>query len=357
MQRMVTSTVHALSFHSPRAIFFSGVVYRGRPCGRCPARSARFLHSAMARRADRTCLTATPTLRMHPEPGVHSTISDFRRARRNLPRDATVGFVPTMGALHEGHADLFRRARRECDVVVGSVFVNPAQFAPHEDLDRYPRQLQRDLDLLATEGLVDLLFAPTRGEMYPPEHRIYVDPVGFDELPEGAARPGFFRGVATVVTKLLNVVQPDLAFFGQKDALQCVLVKRLVEDLNMPVEVVVSETRREADGLAMSSRNAYMSEEERAAAPAVYLSLKAAAEARRRAVEDGRQASRQELVAAAEAVLSSEPLVSSVDYLSVGSSATMEELDEVGPAGAIISVAARLGSVRLIDNVVLPPLR
>lgn len=287
---------------------------------------------------------------------MHSTIADFRRARRALPRESSIGFVPTMGALHAGHVDLFRRARSECDVVVGSVFVNPAQFAPHEDLDRYPRQLERDLELLATEGLVDLVFAPTRSEMYSPAHRVYVDPSGFDELAEGASRPGFFRGVATVVTKLLNVVQPDRAYFGQKDALQCVLVKRLVEDLNIPVEVVVSETRREADGLALSSRNAYMSPPERAAAPAVHLALQAAAEARARAAEAGRHASRQELVAAAEAILSAQPLVTSVDYLSVGCPTTMEELDEIGEAGAVISVAVRLGAVRLIDNVVLPPI-
>ncbi|CAM9511982.1 unnamed protein product [Ectocarpus sp. 6 AP-2014] len=349
---MVSIVLRTLSNQSRRSLLRRGEVCRRRVTA--PLVSPSLLHAAAAPRATMST-PATPTAE-HSEPGVFSTIADFRRARRSLPHDASVGFVPTMGALHEGHLDLFRRARRECDIVVGSVFVNPAQFAPHEDLDRYPRQLEQDLQLLGGEGLVDLVFAPTREEMYSPDHRIYVDPLGFDDLPEGVARPGFFRGVATVVTKLLNVVQPDLAFFGQKDALQCVLVKRLVEDLNMPVTVVVSETTREADGLAMSSRNAYMSAEERAAAPAVYLSLRAAADARQRGADAGRNASRKELVAAAEEVLSAQPLITSVDYLSVGSPATMEELEEIGQAGAVVSVAVRLGSVRLIDNVVLPPL-
>eukprot|EP00752_Nemacystus_decipiens_P006924 g6217.t1 len=297
------------------------------------------------------------TIVTNTEPDVCSTIADFRRARREFPRSATVGFVPTMGALHDGHADLFRRARAECDIVVGSVFINPTQFAPHEDLDRYPRQLEQDIELLASEGLADVVFAPTKEEMYSPDHRMYVDPVGFDDLPEGIARPGFFRGVVTIVTKLLNVVQPDLAYFGQKDALQCISIKKLVEDLNMPVGVVVCETTREPDGVAMSSRNAYMAPEERAAAPVVYLSLQAAADARKRAVDAGRHASRKEILAAVEAVLSAEPLVTTIEYLSVGCPVTMAELEEVGREGAIVSLALRMGAVvRLIDNIVLPPL-
>ncbi|CAM9486750.1 unnamed protein product, partial [Choristocarpus tenellus] len=280
----------------------------------------------------------------------HSSRSNINY-HRALARDAVVGFVPTMGALHDGHADLFRQAREQCDVVVGSVFVNPTQFAPHEDLDSYPRQLELDIELLASEGLVDLIFAPTREVMYSENHKMYLDPVGFDDLPEGKARPGFFRGVATVVTKLLNMVQPTKAYFGQKDALQCVLVKRLVEDLNIDVDVVVGETCREADGLAMSSRNVYLDQAQRTAAPVVYRSILAAVEEHRRA--DGRQATRMEMVAAAEAVLAAEPLVTGVDYISIGSPHTMEEVEVVGPEGAVVSAAVRLGGVRLIDNNVI----
>ncbi|CAM9524440.1 unnamed protein product [Discosporangium mesarthrocarpum] len=274
---------------------------------------------------------------------------------RALAHDAVVGFVPTMGALHEGHVNLFRLAREECDIVIGSIFVNPAQFAPHEDLDRYPRQLDADIELLSSEGLVDLVFAPTREEMYGENHRVYVDPIGFDDLPEGKARPGFFRGVATVVTKLFNLVQPNKAFFGQKDALQCVVIKRLVEDLNMDIEVVIGPTCRESDGLAMSSRNAYLDPSARAAAPIVHRSLLAAAEAHGQAVEEDRRVTREELVATVEAALATEPLVTEVDYISVGSPENMEELQAVGPPGAVLSIAVRLGAVRLIDNIVIGP--
>ncbi|CAM9515819.1 unnamed protein product, partial [Phaeothamnion confervicola] len=171
------------------------------------------------------------------EVAVYHTIGGFRAARRSLPLGKTVAFVPTMGALHEGHLSLFHRARRESDVVVASIFVNPTQFAPHEDLDKYPRQLETDRALLQREGLADMIFAPSPKEMYAPHHCVFVDPIGFDALPEGMARPGFFRGVATVVCKLFNVVQPDKAIFGQKDALQCVLIRRMVE-VRFPVFVI-----------------------------------------------------------------------------------------------------------------------
>jgi pantoate--beta-alanine ligase len=178
------------------------------------------------------------TAKDEPAVPIYSTISSFRTARAALGK--TVGFVPTMGALHEGHLALFRRARAENDVVVASIFVNPTQFAPHEDFGLYPRQLVQDVALLAAEGLADAVFAPSKEDMYGPHHCVYADPQGMELLPEGAARPGFFRGVATVVAKLFNIVQPTRAYFGQKDALQCVVIRRLVADLNFPIEVSIT---------------------------------------------------------------------------------------------------------------------
>jgi pantoate--beta-alanine ligase len=182
------------------------------------------------------------TAKDEPAVPIYSSISSFRTARAALGK--TVGFVPTMGALHEGHLALFRRARAENDIVVASIFVNPAQFAPHEDFGLYPRQLVQDVALLAAEGLADAVFAPSKEDMYGPHHCVYADPQGMEQLPEGAARPGFFRGVATVVAKLFNIVQPTRAYFGQKDALQCIVIRRLVADLNFPIEVSLTFTPR-----------------------------------------------------------------------------------------------------------------
>lgn len=280
---------------------------------------------------------------------IHQTISSIRKARNALS-EKSVGFVPTMGALHDGHLSLVREARAKNDVVVASLFVNPTQFGPNEDLDKYPRQFERDAELLEQFG-VDHLFAPPTNEiMYGANHITYVDPQGFDEIPEGIKRPGFFRGVATIVTKLFNIVNPTRAYFGQKDAAQCCLIKRIVEDLNMDIEVCVLETVREDDGLAMSSRNAYLSVEERAASPIVYQALCAA---QKTFTDRKSHLTSTELKDAVVAKLTSEPLVSEIQYVSIDDTETMKPIDIVGDTGAVVSLACVVGSVRLIDNIVL----
>ncbi|OQR92979.1 pantoate beta-alanine ligase [Achlya hypogyna] len=278
-------------------------------------------------------------------------IASFRQARAAVPAGSTVGFVPTMGGLHAGHMSLIAEAKATCDVVVSSVFVNPAQFGPNEDFDKYPRTFEADMAALRAQG-VDIVFVPTTSVMYLPDHRTYVDPTGFDDVPEGTCRPGFFRGVATVVAKLFNIVAPTHAFFGQKDAVQCVVIKRLIEDLNFPIDLRVLDTKREADGLAMSTRNQYLSPSERSAAKVLYAGL-------RQAKIDFDAAPGPTIPAAVlratiETIYRAEPLVGEIQYISVGSKETMEELDEVDTnAGAVISVAVTVGKCRLIDNIVL----
>ncbi|MFI4963892.1 MAG: pantoate--beta-alanine ligase [Caulobacterales bacterium] len=270
------------------------------------------------------------------------TIADFRAARRSL---ADLGLVPTMGYLHDGHLSLVARARSECDAVAVSIFVNPTQFGPHEDLARYPRDLPRDLGLLEAAG-VDLVFAPDPEEMYPPGFDIRIEVGGVTGVLEGAVRPGHFSGVATVVAKLFNVVQPTRAYFGQKDAQQSVVIRKLARDLDMPVEVVVAPTVREADGLALSSRNSYLTPPQRAAAPAIHQALIAARDlftAGERDAEALRGAMRQ--------VIAWQPDLQ-VDYVSVADPTTLRELAEVGRQ-ALASLAVRLGATRLIDNLLL----
>ncbi|HZV79250.1 MAG TPA: pantoate--beta-alanine ligase [Candidatus Binatus sp.] len=269
-----------------------------------------------------------------------ATVAEMRRVRRSLP--APVGFVPTMGALHAGHLSLVTRARSECASVVASIFVNPLQFGPNEDFDRYPRTPERDTQLL-TEAGVDVIFAPERSEMYPPDAQFIVVPAALAEHLEGERRPGFFTGVATVVLKLFNIVAPDVAYFGQKDAQQLAVVSRMVRDLFVPVRIAACPTVRENDGLAMSSRNAYLEVEQRAAAPRLHAALTQIA----RALESGQR----DVAAAtvqAEAVLP--PL--KLDYLAVVDPAVFEPL-RAAPAGAdLLAVgAAFAGSTRLIDNV------
>lgn len=263
----------------------------------------------------------------------------------------TVGFVPTMGALHVGHKSLYDCARTENDILIGSIFVNPTQFGPNEDLDRYPRTPMADCELLAAAG-VDAVFMPTPADMYGPHHRTWVVPGGFDHLPEAADRPGHFRGVATVVAQLLNLARPHRSYFGQKDALQCAVLRRVAADLRLPGEIVVRPTVREADGLALSSRNAYLTGPgEREAATVLYKALLA--------MQEKRESSGTPVVKSAELkhvgmkILKAEPLISSIQYLSIGSKETMEEIEEVGEDGAVVSLAVKLGSVRLIDNIVL----
>jgi pantoate--beta-alanine ligase len=282
-------------------------------------------------------------------PQLYSTIASFRAFRKSLQPSLKIGFVPTMGALHEGHLSLVREARQHNDIVVASVFVNPTQFGQGEDFDKYPRQLDQDLELLG-DYHVDHLLAPSIEDMYGPHHAAYVECEGFEDIPEGVSRPGHFRGVATIVTKLFNIVQPTNAYFGQKDAAQCVLIRRIVEDLNMDLNVVVMDTIREEDGLAKSSRNAYLSERERQAAPVVYRSLLAA----KTLYQTNPNASSSELIAATQSVLQSEPLVKEIQYISVDSKATMKPISHPAKEdGAIISLACKVGSVRLIDNVLL----
>lgn len=275
---------------------------------------------------------------------VIKTIAAFRTARAYA---GTLGLVPTMGYLHAGHLSLVRQARAECDCVAASIFVNPTQFAPHEDFASYPRDLERDLSLLQAEG-VHLVFVPGSAEIYPPDFNTFVHVQGVTEMLEGAARPGFFQGVATVVCKLFNIVQPNRAYFGQKDAQQAVVIRKMVADLNMPVEVVVCPIVREADGLAMSSRNAYLSPAERAAAPVLHRALTAASQ-RYQAGERSAEALRQRM----RQVLAAEPLAHP-DYVSVADPLTLHELERISEAGALLSLAVHIGPARLIDNLRLP---
>ncbi|WP_448605309.1 pantoate--beta-alanine ligase [Thermoflexus hugenholtzii] len=272
------------------------------------------------------------------------TIAEARAVRWALP--GTWGFVPTMGYLHEGHLSLVRRARAENDRVAVSIFVNPTQFGPHEDYARYPRDLERDLRLLEPLG-VDLVFVPSVEEMYPPGFQTWVIVEEVSRPLEGASRPGHFRGVATVVAKLFNILQPDRAYFGQKDAQQTVVIRRMVQDLNIPVEIVICPTVREPDGLAMSSRNTYLSPEERRAATVLFRALQAAKaryEAGERDAERLREAMRE--------VIRAEPLAR-IDYVSVAHPETLQELERVeGPA--LLSLAVYIGTTRLIDNIMLP---
>ncbi len=258
----------------------------------------------------------------------------------------TIGFVPTMGALHEGHLSLVREARAKCDVVVVSVFVNPTQFGPAEDFYSYPRDLTRDSTMLA-ESNVDYVFAPTVEEIYPPGFSTYVKVEGLSDQLEGAARPGHFRGVTTVVAILLNTIKPDFAFFGQKDAQQAIVIKQMVRDLAFDSEVVVLPIAREESGLALSSRNDYLDEKERKAATVLYRSLSHAA------VEyDNGERSAARLIEAVKSTVNKEPLAR-VDYVSVNDAGTLEHLDKLDDRPALMSMAAFIGNTRLIDNVVL----
>jgi pantoate--beta-alanine ligase len=274
------------------------------------------------------------------------TIAELR-IWRSQQASRSVGFVPTMGYLHEGHLALVRRARAENETVVVSIFVNPLQFGPQEDYDRYPRDLDRDLYLLEREG-VDAVFAPSVSEMYPSGFSTAVVVTGpIAERLEGEARPGHFRGVATVVTRLFGLVQPQRAYFGWKDAQQVLVVQRLVQDLALPVDIVPLPTVREADGLAMSSRNVYLSPEERVAASAIPRALFAALE-RFRSGERAAAAFR-ELV---RRTLTTTPV--RLEYVSVSDLETFQEVEYV-ERPALLLVAAWIGTTRLIDNVLLDP--
>ncbi len=255
----------------------------------------------------------------------------------------TVGFVPTMGYLHEGHLSLVRCAKKDNDLVVVSIFVNPTQFGKNEDYDRYPRDLQRDLKLLEREG-VDIVFAPEVEDMYPPGFSTYVEETKLSQTLEGKFRPGHFRGVCTVVNKLFNIVQPDRAYFGEKDYQQLLVIKKMVQDLNMDIEVVGCPIVREPDGLAKSSRNIYLSEEERRQATALYKSFLLA----QKLVEEGltdAQKLRQEILN----FLKQFPLIKEIDYVEIVDPQTLEPVKEI-KGGERILIAVRMPSARLIDN-------
>ncbi|MDT5296171.1 MAG: pantoate--beta-alanine ligase [Acidobacteriota bacterium] len=272
-----------------------------------------------------------------------------RKLRRE--EDKTIGLVPTMGALHDGHLSLVREARRMCDVVIVSVFVNPAQFGPGEDFSRYPRDLTGDTTKLADYN-VDYIFAPPAEEIYPKGFATYVGVEGLSETMEGVARPGHFRGVATVLTILFNAIRPDFAFFGQKDAQQTLVVKRLVRDLAFDIEVVVLPTVREQSGLALSSRNAYLSDEQHRAAAALYRSL---AQAREVYLEGERNPRR--LAEVVRSQLDAEPLAR-LEYVGVVDAETMEKFDRIPEdRPVLIALAASVGRTRLIDNIVIQPAR
>jgi pantoate--beta-alanine ligase len=275
--------------------------------------------------------------------------ADFRatcEAARAAGR--SVGFVPTMGSFHDGHLSLVRRAREERDVVAVSIFVNPLQFGPHEDFEAYPRDLDRDLALSRADG-VDLVFAPPVEEMYPGgPPAVTIDAGPLAERLEGAIRPGHFRGVATAVAKLFHAVGPSTAYFGEKDAQQVAIVRRMVRDLSFPIQLVGCPIVREPDGVAMSSRNAYLTQEERAAARCLSRGLSKA-----QALFESGERSAQPLVATARTEIDDEPLAS-LDYAVVVDDETFDEVQEVSaPARAL--VAARIGKPRLIDNILLTP--
>ncbi len=274
---------------------------------------------------------------------VVKSIAELRELRRQF--SGSLGFVPTMGYLHEGHLALVRQARNENSTVVASIFVNRTQFGPSEDLASYPRDLERDLKLLDEEN-TDVVLIPPDEEMYPPAFSSWVDVEKVTERLEEASRPGHFRGVATVVAKLFNIVQPTKAYFGQKDAQQAIVIKRMVADLNMDLEIVVVPTVRENDGLAMSSRNTYLNPEERQAATILFKALTLAKELWQRGEKDADKIRRQ-----MASLIRKEPLAR-IDYVSIADAATLEELEAVDRP-ALASLAVRIGKARLIDNMLL----
>jgi len=274
------------------------------------------------------------------------TIAEARQAcARFRAAGKSLGLVPTMGALHAGHLSLVRAAKESCDAVAVSIFVNPTQFGPKEDFSSYPRVFEQDCQTLQAAG-VDVVFAPSVEEMYPPGASTFVEVEGLSDRLDGASRPGHFRGVATVVAKLFHIFAPDLAFFGQKDAAQVAVLRRMVRDLRFAVELKVCPTMREPDGLAMSSRNRNLSEGERRQALVLYRALSA--------VEkrfQGGEVDSGKLIGEAQRILKEEPGVQ-VEYFRVVDPETLEDVADVSP-GSLVAVAARVGATRLIDNLLL----
>lgn len=277
-----------------------------------------------------------------------TSIAAMTEASRRAKRRGTLALVPTMGALHDGHLSLVRAARAACDTVVVSIFVNPTQFGPNEDYERYPRTLDADLRLLEQER-VDLVFVPGTGEMYPGgETSTLVEVPEIGDRLDGASRLGHFRGVTTVVAKLFHITMPDMAFFGQKDAAQVAVLRAMVRDLNFPLELVVCPTVREPDGLAMSSRNRYLTAGERTQSLALYRALSEAHDEARRGIRDAREL-RDTMMRA----MRSEPSAR-IEYVEVVDPDTLVPIEDVSE-GALLAIAAQIGATRLIDNVLLPP--
>jgi len=258
----------------------------------------------------------------------------------------TVGFVPTMGALHEGHLSLVKRARQENDVIVVSVFVNPIQFGPTEDFEKYPRDIDGDTERLQRQG-VDIVFMPEISSMYPKEFLTYVEVENISEKLCGAFRPGHFRGVATVVTKLLNIVKPTRAYFGQKDYQQTVIINQLVRDLDMDIDIIVCPTIRERDGLAMSSRNTYLDERQRQAATVIYKCILGASELIKSGIMDAIH-----ITGIMRERLFNEPAMSEIEYCGIYDPTTLEELSEI-KGDVLLAVAVKMGNKRLIDNMLV----
>jgi pantoate--beta-alanine ligase len=260
--------------------------------------------------------------------------------------ERSIGFVPTMGALHEGHLSMVREASRMTDVVIVSIFVNPTQFGSEKEFEKYPRDLARDADLLAPLG-VDYIFAPSAEEMYPRGFATYVEVEGHSDKLEGLSRPGYFRGVATALSILFNIVQPKFVYMGLRDAQQTVIVKRMIRDLHLPFEVVVMPISREADGLACASRNRYLTLDERRAAPVLYRALRLAEE-----MFGSGERSASKILKAMRKEIEKEPLAQ-IDYLAITDTEHLDPIDDLTGQNALVSVAAYFGKARLIDNVIL----
>lgn len=273
---------------------------------------------------------------------ITKTIDEIKKLRGQL--SGSVGFVPTMGYLHEGHLSLVKQAKTENDLVIVSVFVNPKQFGPHEDFQKYPRDIQRDLTFLES-AKTDIVFLPSVEELYPQGYETYVNLENLPAKLEGEVRPGHFTGVATVLTKLFHIVLPDKAYFGQKDAQQVIVVKKMVTDLNFSTEIVVGETVRESDGLAMSSRNVFLSSSERKEAAILYQSLCVAKEL----ITNG-ETHTKKIKEAMEKLIKTTS--GKIDYISIADPRTLDEVETI-KEGTLISLAVRFGTTRLIDNIII----
>jgi pantoate--beta-alanine ligase len=277
---------------------------------------------------------------------IHSIEAMKEKMRRHRSEGDTIGFVPTMGYLHEGHLSLIREAVARTDCIVVSVYVNPTQFGPNEDFEQYPRDLDKDAKILAEEG-VDYLFTPKDSDIYPDGYKTYVEVHDLQDVMCGASRPGHFRGVCTVVLKLFHIVGPNKAYFGQKDAQQAVILKKMVRDLNMDVTISVLPIIREQDGVALSSRNSLLNKEERSAARCLYRSLQLAVEA----VRGGKRGSR-EVVNLIQDEIEKEKLTR-IDYIEIVNKNTLESMTEIKQATTLIALAVYIGKVRLIDNIIV----